>query len=58
MFKFGFKNFTTFFTTFVFISVAFVMLYFSFGYINKIDWKTEVTVFENALNINPTFNFE
>lgn len=58
MMKFGFKNFTTFITTFIFISVAIIMLYASFNYINKIDWQTEVTILKNAFDINPTFNYK
>lgn len=50
MLKFGFKNFTTFFTTFVFISIAIIMLITSYSYIVKIDWQMNITIFEGILN--------
>ncbi|MCK4554299.1 hypothetical protein KAU19_05055 [Candidatus Parcubacteria bacterium] len=50
MMKFGFKNFTTFFTTFIFIGVAILMLMTTYDFISQIDWKEQVTIFENAFN--------
>jgi hypothetical protein len=52
MFKFGFKNFTTFFTSFIFIGVAIVMLVFSYNYIAEIDWKTNVTILDGMFDFN------
>ena len=48
MLKFGFKNFTTFATTILFVGVSVAMLYFSYTYIIEIDWQTEITLFSNT----------
>ncbi|MCK4554263.1 hypothetical protein KAU19_04855 [Candidatus Parcubacteria bacterium] len=50
MMKFGFKNFTTFFTTFIFVGVSILMLMTTYDFISQIDWQTQVTIFENAFN--------
>ncbi len=50
MMKFGFKNFTTFFTTFIFIGVSVLMLITTYNFIEQIDWQAQVTIFENAFN--------
>lgn len=50
MLKFGFKNFTTFITTFLFIAVSVLMLYTSFNNINKINWAEEISIFEMFSN--------
>jgi len=55
MMKFGFKNFTTFFTTFIFIGIAILMLTTTYNFIEQIDWKTEITIFENAFNTKLPF---
>ena len=44
--KFGFKNTLTFVVTFIFVAVAILMLYFSFLYINDIDWDREINIME------------
>ena len=44
MFKFGFKNFSTFLLTFIFIAVAILMLNTSFIYISKIDWNKSINI--------------
>jgi len=55
IFKFGFKNFTTFFTTLIFIGFALILLSISFSFILAIDWNTEITIFTGLLNNNPIF---
>ena len=50
MMKFGFKNFTTFFTTFIFIGISILMLTTAYDFIEQIDWKTQITIFENVFN--------
>lgn len=50
MLKFGMRNFTTFFVTFIFIGIAVLMLYSSFYFINQIDWSLRVSVFEGVFN--------
>lgn len=45
MFKFGFKNFTTFFTTFLYIAVSIVLLLISYNYIIQIDWSHNIPLF-------------
>lgn len=52
MLRFGFKNFTTFFTTFIFIGVAIIMLVVSYNYIGQIDWNINVTILEGMFNFN------
>ncbi|MBA3047872.1 hypothetical protein KKC83_00275 [Patescibacteria group bacterium] len=50
MIKFGFKNFTTFFTTFIFVAVSLALLAVSYSFLMQIDWDTQITIFENAFN--------
>ncbi|MBU4375157.1 hypothetical protein KKH38_01490 [Patescibacteria group bacterium] len=50
MIKFGFKNFTTFFTTFIFAAVSLALLAVSYSFLMQIDWDTQITIFENAFN--------
>ncbi|MEA3463915.1 MAG: hypothetical protein U9R14_02480 [Patescibacteria group bacterium] len=50
MMKFGFKNFTAFFTTFIFIGISILILAASYNFINQIDWQIQITVFENMFN--------
>ncbi len=50
MMKFGFKNFTTFFTTFIFIGISILMLTTAYDFIEQIDWKTQITILENVFN--------
>ena len=51
MFKFGFKNFMTFLSTFIFFVIAVIMLLVSFYYINQIDWDINIAVFESYRGI-------
>jgi len=44
MFKLGFKNFTTFFTTFLYLAISIVILAISYNYIIQIDWLKKITV--------------
>jgi len=50
--KFGFKNFITFFTTFIYISVSVIMLFGSYYYISQIDWNMNITILRGLFNIN------
>jgi hypothetical protein len=47
MFRFGFLNFTTFFTTFIYIVVAALIIFESYKYISQIGWGLNVTILEN-----------
>jgi hypothetical protein len=51
--RFGFKNFTTLVMTFLFITIAALMLWSSFGFIQQVDWNTEITTFSGISN-NPS----
>ncbi len=50
MIRFGFFNFVTFFTTFIFIAVAAVILFYSFNFFSQIDWNLNVSIFEGIFN--------
>lgn len=50
MIKFSFKNFTSFFATFIFIGVSIFILMESYNYLSRIDWEMNVIVFENMFN--------
>ncbi len=56
MIRFGFKNFTTFFTTFIFIAVSILILAFTYEYLIQIDWNLEVSAFEGFFNLAPNLN--
>ena len=47
MFKYGFLNFTTFFTIFIYIAVSFLMVAISYKYLSQVDWQMNVTIFGN-----------
>ncbi|RLC37042.1 hypothetical protein DRH27_04305 [Candidatus Falkowbacteria bacterium] len=53
--KFGFKNFTTFFMTFIFIGFALILLFISFNFIIPIDWKVGISIFSDIFKSNPIF---
>lgn len=53
MFKFGFKNFTTFFTTFIFVAVSILILAFSINSLAGIDWNLQVSIFNEAFDFTP-----
>lgn len=55
MMKFGFKNFTSFFATFIFIGVSVFILMESYNYLSQIDWGMNVIVFENMFNYKLPF---
>jgi hypothetical protein len=55
MFKFGFKNFITFTTTFTYMAISAVILLSSFGYISQVDWQTELFNLQLPES-NSTFN--
>jgi hypothetical protein len=50
MIKFSFKNFISFFATFIFIGVSALILMESYNYLSRIDWEMNVIVFENMFN--------
>jgi hypothetical protein len=52
MLKFGFKNFMTLFTTFIFAAVAVLMLMATSAFIAQIDWSSEITVLNGLFNAN------
>lgn len=52
MFKFGLKNFTTFFMTFLYIAVSFVILQASYNYLSQTDWSAELPVLPGVLKGN------
>ena len=55
MFKFGFKNFTTFLSTFIFVVVTLLLLSSSYYYISQIDWEFNISIMEGFLNFTPDF---
>jgi len=55
MLKFGFLNFTTFFTVFVYIAISFLMLAISYKYLSQIDWQMNVTIFGDLFNLEFSF---
>lgn len=50
MFKFGFKNFATFLSTFIFIFIAILMLSSSFYYISGIDWTVNISIMDGIFD--------
>jgi hypothetical protein len=44
--KFGFLTFGNVFISFIFIGVTVILLFFSFVYINTIDWTQSFTIFD------------
>jgi len=50
MFKFGYKNFITFFTTLIFAGVAVLMIMAAGVFIGQIDWSAEITIFNGFAN--------
>ena len=56
MFKFGFKNITTFLTTLIYICVSIILLTISYNYIAPIDWQINITILGNLFNNNLFFN--
>jgi len=55
MLKFGFKNFTTFFTTFIYLVISVLILMISYNYLSQIDWGINVYVLENMFNAKMPF---
>jgi hypothetical protein len=52
MFKFGFKNITTYFTSFLYVLIATGMLAVSYIYLNELDWTVKISVLNNILNFD------
>jgi len=50
MMKFGFKNFTTFFTTFIYIGVSIIILVISYNFLSQINWGINMSVLEGLFN--------
>ena len=55
MFKFGFKNFTTYLSTLIFIVVAVLLLSTSYYYISRIDWTISIGLFEGFFDAVPGY---
>ena len=53
--KFGFKNFSTFFVSFIFIGVAIILLSISFNFIKEIDWTITTDLFKNKDTFDNVF---
>ena len=49
--KFGFKNLTTFFISFIFIIIAIILLSISFSFIKEIDWTATIELLPNINSI-------
>jgi len=50
MVSFGFFNFTTFATTFVYIGISVLLLKFSYDFLAPIDWGYNVSLFGNIIS--------
>ncbi|MEK7558099.1 MAG: hypothetical protein AAB530_02730 [Patescibacteria group bacterium] len=50
MIRFGSLNVTTFFTTFLYIAVAVIMLNVSYNFLIPIDWSINVSIFSGYLS--------
>ncbi len=48
MFKFGFKNFVSYISVVLYITVSVIILGVSFFYIIQFDWKTDLTNVDNS----------
>lgn len=55
MLKFGFKTAATFFATFTYVAVSIIIITASFGYINQVDWQSELSVFSGTFSANSEF---
>jgi hypothetical protein len=55
MFKWGFKNFITYLSTFIFVVVSVLMLLVSFYFISQIDWDINITEIQSIYS-NPFSN--
>jgi len=55
MLKFGFKNFMTLLSTFIFAGVAVLLIMASSAFISQIDWSLEITLFSAVANNNIGF---
>ena len=53
--KFGFKNFSTFFVSFIFIGVAIILLSISFNFIKEIDWTIAIDLFKSKDMFSDSF---
>jgi hypothetical protein len=55
MVSFGFFNFTTFLTTFIFIGVSVLLLKYSYDFLSPIDWGYNVSLFGNMFSNQTIF---
>lgn len=42
MLKFGMKNFTTFFTTFSYLAVAFILIVLTYNFVAQVGWDNQL----------------
>jgi hypothetical protein len=56
MLKYGFLNFMTFFSVFLYFTVSVAMLLVSYNFISGIDWNLNITIFKDFLS-PPDNNF-
>lgn len=52
---YGFKNFTTFLSIFIFIAFSVLLLLACFDFIDKIQWQTSITLFEGIVFTPTTY---
>lgn len=57
MIKYSQINFTTFFTTFIYIAGSIVILYLSYRYLSVIDWSVGLTIFQGGAGVFGVNNF-
>ncbi len=58
MLKFGFKNFITIFTTFIFIGISLMLLAITYSYIDGINWQKEIIIFGGAFDMDLPIKIE
>jgi len=57
MIRYGQINFVTFITTFTYIAGSVMILFFSYEYLNQIDWSVGLTIFQGGAGIFGVNNF-
>ncbi len=50
MLKYGFLNFMTFFSVFIYIIVSIAMLLMSYNLIIQVDWSSDIIILNNIFN--------
>ncbi len=50
MLKYGFLNFMTFFSVFIYVIVSAVILLTSYNFIVQVDWSSDITILNNIFN--------